>query len=152
MELKGVERNRICLEVRDGHGNQEKTIEIGRTAWPTFVPTLARHKVVEIRVAAAPPKSAPSVGGPPPLKTGSSSDAKRSQTKLVPQRPQMPSPMLEPQSHTTGRRKTGITPKTSQLPPNLLVYRYNSKIVHVTPTGDYDVRSFLPGATPRCGC
>jgi len=134
------------------HGNQKKTTEIGRTAWPVVFPTLARHEVVEIRVAAAPPKSAPSVVGPPPSKTGSYPAAEGSQMNLVPRRPQMPSPMLEPQSHTTGRRKTGITPKTSQLPPNLLAYSYNSKIVHVTPAEDYDVRSFLPSVTPRCGC
>ena len=135
-------------------GDQKKTTEIGRTAWPVVVPTLARHEVVEIRVAAAPPNPAPLVVGPPPSKKGSYPDAEVSQMNLVPRRPQIEitSSMLEPQSHTTGRRKTGITPKTSQLPPNLLVYRYNSKIVHVTPTGDYDVRSFLPGVTPRCGC
>ena len=133
-------------------GNQKKTTEIGRTAWPVVVPTLARHEVVEIRVAAAPPKSAPLAVGPPPSKKGSYSDAKRSQIDLVPQRSQMPSPKLEAQSHATGHRKTGITPKTSQLPRNRVAYSYNSHIVYVTPAEGYEVRSFLPSVTPRCGC
>ena len=60
--------------------------------------------------------------------------------------------MLEPQSYTTGLRGTSITPKTSQLPPNLLAYSYNSRIVHVTPAKDYDVCSFFLSVTPRCGC
>ena len=135
-------------------GNQKKTTEIGRTAWPVVVPTLARHEVVEIRVAAAPPKSAPLAVGPPPSKKGSYPDAEVSQMNLVPRRPQIEitSSMLEPKSHTTGFRETGITPKTSQLPPNLLAYSYNSRIVHVTPAKDYDVRSFFLSVTPRCGC
>jgi len=137
-ELTDVEHNRICLEVHIVHGNQKKTTEIGRTAWPIVVPTLARHEVVEIRVAAAPTKSAPSVVGPPPSKTVSYSDAEGSQMNLVPRRPQMPSSMFEPQSHTTGLRETSIAPKTSRLPPNLLAYSYNSRIVHVTPAEDYN--------------
>lgn len=134
------------------HGDQKKTTEIGRTAWPIVAPTLARHEVVEIRVAAAPTKSAPSVVGPPPSKTGSYPDAEGSQMNLVPRRPQMPRSMLEPQSHITGLRGTGITPKTSQLPPNLLAYSYNSRIVRVIPAADYNVRFFLPSVTRCCSC
>jgi hypothetical protein len=57
-ELKDVERDRICLEVRVVLNNQpeRRTAEIGRSAWSIVVSTLARFEIVEIRVA--PPKDA----------------------------------------------------------------------------------------------
>ncbi|KAF8489553.1 hypothetical protein F5888DRAFT_1638548 [Russula emetica] len=54
LELKDVEPQRINLEVhvvlRD-HQQARRTAEIGRTAWPFVVPSLARFEIVEIRVA-----------------------------------------------------------------------------------------------------
>ncbi|KAN0114194.1 hypothetical protein V8E52_006992 [Russula decolorans] len=53
LELKDVERQRIKLEVHVMLKNQQvrRTAEIGRTAWPFVVPSLARFEIVEIRVA-----------------------------------------------------------------------------------------------------
>jgi len=56
----------------------------------------------------------------------------------------MPGSMLEPQSHTAGLHETGITPKSSQLPPDILTYCYDSRMVYVTRDEDYDVSSFCP--------
>jgi len=55
-ELRDVERDRICLEVRVVLSNQaeKKTAEIGRSAWSVVVPTLARFEIIEIRVAPPP--------------------------------------------------------------------------------------------------
>ena len=55
----------------------------------------------------------------------------------------MPSSMFDTQSHSTGLREKGITPKSSQLPPDILKYCYNSRMVYVTPGENYDVRSFM---------
>jgi hypothetical protein len=59
VELRDVERDRIHLEVRVVLTNQhdKRTAEIGRSAWPAVVNTLARFEIVEIRVA-------PNPGGP----------------------------------------------------------------------------------------
>jgi len=122
-QLRDVERERICLEVRVVLSNQheKKTAEIGRTAWAVVVATLARFEIVEVRVA-PPPKSAgtptsgpsSSVSEPPPYASemGWNPDAKASQTNLVPYRPQMPS-SLHQQSLTT-RVVDLFTPKSSR--------------------------------------
>jgi hypothetical protein len=122
-QLRDVERERICLEVRVVLSNQheKKTAEIGRTAWSVVVATLARFEIVEVRVA-PPPKSAAtttsgpssSVSEPPPYASemGWNSDAKASQANLVPYRPQMPS-SLHQQSLTT-RVVDLFTPKSSR--------------------------------------
>jgi hypothetical protein len=136
------------------HGNQheKKATVIGRSAWSAIVATLAQHEAVEIRVA-PPPKSAVGFSSPAPpalviepptSETGWSSDAERSHMNLAPWRSQMPGSMLEPQSHTAILHEKGITPKSSQLPPNILTYCYDSRMVYVTPDEDYDVRSFCP--------
>jgi len=137
------------------HGNQQEkeTTVISRTAWSVIVPTLARHEVVEIRVVPPPkpaPKSAmassrptPSAADLPRSEKGWFSDAEGSQMNLASRRPQMPSSMLGPQSHTTGLHEKDITPKSSHLPPDILTYCYNSRTVYVVPGESYDVRSFL---------
>jgi len=144
--------------VHGNHWQQEKEMtEIGRTAWSTVVATLAPREIVGIRVVAPPkstlksiPKSAgafsssaPLVADPSPSKMGWSSDAEGSQANLAPLRPQMPGSMFDPRSHSTGLREKGITPKSPQLPPDLLKYCYNSRTVYVTPGENYDVRSFM---------
>ena len=52
-ELRDVERDRICLEVRVMHSHQ-RTVEVGRSAWPFLVPTLARFDIVDVCVAPPP--------------------------------------------------------------------------------------------------
>jgi len=52
-ELRDVSRDRICLEVRVMHSHQS-TVEIGRTAWPFLVATLARFDIVDVCVAPPP--------------------------------------------------------------------------------------------------
>jgi hypothetical protein len=56
VELRDVERERISLEVHVVLKNQQvrRTAEIGRTAWPVVVASLARFEIVEIRVASEP--------------------------------------------------------------------------------------------------
>jgi hypothetical protein len=53
LELKDVERERISLDVYVMLKQQKvrKTAEIGRSAWPFVIPSLARFEIVEIRVA-----------------------------------------------------------------------------------------------------
>ena len=98
----------------------EKTAKISRKAWPVVVARLARFEIVEIRIA-PPPKSATksmeassssasSVAEPPLSETGRDRDldAKGLRTNLDPHRPQMPSSLSEPQSHTRRRRGCGI--------------------------------------------
>jgi len=108
-ELRDVERDRICLEVRVVLSNQaeKKTAEIGRSAWSVVVPTLARFEIIEIRVA-PPPKSAMASSSsstePPPYASemGWYSDAKGSQTNSCAYRSHTPSCfMSHPQSLTT---------------------------------------------------
>jgi hypothetical protein len=71
LELKDVERQRIRLEVYVALKNQQAhrtaTAEIGRTAWPFVVPSLARFEIVEIRIAPlVAPSSQASAAEPPP--------------------------------------------------------------------------------------
>jgi hypothetical protein len=65
-ELIDVERARISLEVRvpmaHMQRSRQRTVEIGRTAWPLVVAVLERFQVVEVRVAPPPPPPPP----PPP--------------------------------------------------------------------------------------
>ena len=113
-ELRDVERERICLEVRVVLSNQheKKTAEIGRTAWSVVVPTLARFEIIEIRVT-PPPKSATasssSGAAPPPYASemGWFPDAKGSQTNSC------PCSLSQPQSLTT-RVVDLFTPKSSR--------------------------------------
>ena len=53
-ELRDIDRDRICLEVHVMHSHQ-RTVEIGRTAWPFLVATLARFDTVDVSVAPPPP-------------------------------------------------------------------------------------------------
>ena len=52
-ELKDVERERISLDVHVMLKDQKVrgTAEIGRSAWPFVIPSLARFEIVKIRVA-----------------------------------------------------------------------------------------------------
>jgi hypothetical protein len=82
-----------------------RTAEIGRTAWPVVVASLARFEIVEIRVASGPPvppkpmgaisssSSRSSTSEPPPYvsEKGWYSDYSSSQTSLVPCRQQISS-------------------------------------------------------------
>lgn len=107
-ELSDVERDRICLEVRVLLSSQErKTAEIGRSAWPVVVPTLARFEIIEIRVAPLPKSATASSSSgvePPPYASeiGWYPDAKGSQTNTCPYRSHTPSCFVpHPQSFTT---------------------------------------------------
>jgi len=110
-ELRDVERQRICLDVRVVLSNQheKRTVQIGRTAWSVVAPTLARFEIVEVRVAPSPKSatvfaaaasssSTPPVVEPPPSEISLYPNAKGSQTNLDPQRPPMPSLTSERQS------------------------------------------------------
>jgi len=65
-ELKDVERQRIRLEVYVLLKDQQvrRTAEIGRTAWPFVIASLARFEIMEIRVA--PPMAPETAFEPPP--------------------------------------------------------------------------------------
>jgi len=78
LELKDVERERISLEVHVVVKNQQtrRTAEIGRTAWPVVIASLARFEIVEIRVAPA--------ATPPPTKTEAFSSPQSSTTEPPP--------------------------------------------------------------------
>ncbi|KAH9969445.1 hypothetical protein BGW80DRAFT_1117798, partial [Lactifluus volemus] len=51
-ELRDVDRDLICLEVRVIVNNQtqHKRARISRTAWPVVLPTLVRYEIVHVRV------------------------------------------------------------------------------------------------------
>jgi hypothetical protein len=125
VELKDVERERISLEVHVVLKNQQarRTAEIGRTAWPVVVASLARFEIVEIRVASGPPvpskhmgalsSSQSSISEPPPYvsEKGWYSDYSNSQTNLVPCRQQISSS----QSPSLATRVVDLlTPKSSR--------------------------------------
>jgi len=117
-EIRDVDRDRICLEVRVVLSNQheKKTAEIGRSAWSVVVPTLARFEIIEIRVAPAPkPVTASSSSEPPPYASemGWYSDAKGSQTNSCSCRSNTPCSLSQPQSLTT-RVVDLFTPKSSR--------------------------------------
>ena len=110
-ELRDVERDRIRLEVRVAH-SQQRTVEIGRTAWPSIVATLARFEIVEVCVT-PPPRPPPwsvratstSVVGSTPYgsETGlpEYSENENAQADFVAYEAHMPSLLLQPHSHTT---------------------------------------------------
>ncbi|KAI0301570.1 hypothetical protein B0F90DRAFT_1628468 [Multifurca ochricompacta] len=64
-ELRNIDRDLICLEIRVVFNNQKerKTAQIGRMAWSAVVATLARYEIVEIRVSSSPAQPATE---PPP--------------------------------------------------------------------------------------
>ena len=73
LELKDVERERISLEVHVVLKDQKvrRTAEIGRSAWPFVIPSLAQFEIVEIcvappKIAVAPSSSQASIVEPPP--------------------------------------------------------------------------------------
>jgi hypothetical protein len=65
-ELINVDRARISLEIRvpmaHMQRSRQRTVEIGRTAWPLVVAVLERFQIVEVRVALPPLPPPP----PPP--------------------------------------------------------------------------------------
>jgi len=65
-ELRDVDRDLICLEVRVIVSNQteHKRAQISRAAWPVVLPTLVRYEIVHVRVASPPHANA--VSQPPP--------------------------------------------------------------------------------------
>jgi len=98
-ELRDIERERISLEVHVVLKNQQmrRTAEIGRTAWPVVVASLARFEIVEIRVSSVPLKASVALSGsqassvePPPYASegGWYSD---SRMNLAPNRSHIPS-------------------------------------------------------------
>ena len=107
-ELRDVERDRISLEIHVMHSHQ-RTVEIGRTAWPFLVAALARFDVVDVRVAPPPPPrfmpaSSSSAVEPTPHdpETGwPEYSEENAQTDFIAYRAQMPSSLLHPRSHTT---------------------------------------------------
>lgn len=103
-ELKDVERDRICLEVRVVLSNQHerRTAEIGRSAWSVVVNTLARFEIIEIRVATPPKSTSGSIVEPPPYASehGWYSDTKGSQSNPLAYRQQFLSPLSQPQSNS----------------------------------------------------
>lgn len=122
-ELRDVDRDRICLEVRVVLSSQQerKKAEISRSAWSAVVTTLARFEIVEIRVAlpsdsaAAPSSSTTSAAEPPPYnsKTDWPLDVKESQMTLV---SNSPPPISRSSSRTqslANRFANLFTPKTS---------------------------------------
>jgi hypothetical protein len=101
-ELKDVNRDLICLEVRVSLNQTErKMARIGRTAWPVVLSTLVRFEIVHIRVAS--PPHAIAVALPPPYASEGSWDAdnkaKGPQPDAVSPTPQ--SSHSHPQSLTT---------------------------------------------------
>jgi len=104
-ELKDAERSRIRFEVRVVLTNQSerKAAEIGRTAWPVVISTLARFEIIEIRVA-SPPRPAGALSDPPPYETGWDWGTKDSATNPLRFRSPIPSSAshshLPPQSLT----------------------------------------------------
>jgi hypothetical protein len=117
-------------------------IEIGRTAWSAKSATLAQDEPVEICVA-PPPKSTPksAVGSSSPAPPALVIEPSEMNSALW--KSQMPGSMSKPQSHTVGLHEKGITPNSSQLPHDTLIYCYNLRSVYVNPGENYDVRSFL---------
>jgi len=110
-ELKDVDRDQICLEVRVVLSNQHerRTAEIGRSAWSVVVNTLARFEIVEIRVAPPPKSATPSSGSivePPPYasENGWYSEAKGSQINPLAYRQQYLSPLSQPQPNSFTNR------------------------------------------------
>ena len=123
-ELRDVDRDRICLEVRVVLSNQQerKKAEISRSAWSAVVTTLARFEIVEIRVtlpsdSAAVPSgssSTTSAAEPPPYasKIDWPLDVKESQTTLA---SNSPPPISRSSSRTqslANRFANLFTPKT----------------------------------------
>jgi len=103
--LRDVGRDRICLEIRVMHSHQ-KTVEIGRTAWPFLVATLARFDIVDVCVAPPPrfvpePSSSVVESTPHDSETGWPEYPENAQTNFVAYRAQMPPSLLQPHSHTT---------------------------------------------------
>ena len=109
-ELRNVVRDRIHLEIHIMHSHR-RTVEIGRTAWPFLVATLARFDVVDVRVAPPPPPpprfmpaSSSSVVEPTPYDSEAGwpeCSEENARTNFVAHRAQMPSSLLHPPSHTT---------------------------------------------------
>lgn len=94
-----------------------RTAEIGRTAWPVVVASLARFEIVEVRVASVPlPKAVASAVEPPPYlsEKGWLSDSRMdSQSNLAPYRSQISSSQSQSSSLAT-RVVDFLTPKSSR--------------------------------------
>jgi len=75
---------------------ERKSAEIGRTAWPVVIGTLARFEIIEIRVA-SPPRRAGAPSDPPPYETDWDWSTKDSATN--PLRFRSPIPSSASQSH-----------------------------------------------------
>lgn len=95
-ELRDIERERISLEVHVVLKNQQvrRTAEIGRTAWPVVVASLARFEIVEVRVASEPKalsSAQTSSVSPPPYVSEKGWHPDYSQSNLSPYRSQMSS-------------------------------------------------------------
>jgi len=128
VELRNVERERIILEVNVVLKNQQlrRTAEIGRSAWPVVVATLARFEIVEIRVATEQPlkslkapamtfSSSQSSSAPPPY-------ASESLSQVSAAAPSVPA-------------ASGSAPRAG---PDILTYSFASRMVYVTPGESHD--------------
>jgi len=118
-ELKDVDRDLICLEVRVSVNQTERTMaRIGRTAWPIVLSTLVRFEIVHIRVASPPEANA--VPRPPPYASEGSWDADNKAKEPQPDAvsPTLQSSHLHPQSLTTRvvERFRSRSPRASQSP------------------------------------
>lgn len=106
--LRDIDRDRIRLEIRVMHSHQ-RTVEIGRTAWPFLAATLARFDIVDVCVAPPPlpprfvpaPPSSVAESTPHDSVTGWPEYYGNAQTNFVAYRAQMPPSLLQPHPHTT---------------------------------------------------
>ncbi|KAF8489554.1 hypothetical protein F5888DRAFT_1621859 [Russula emetica] len=122
-ELSDVERERISFEIKVNlpKTHESRTAEIGRTAWPMVVASLARFEIVEIRITPFSPETAMALSSsqasavePPPyaLEKSGYSD---SQTNVAPAYgPQIPSSQSPSSPSLITRIVNFLTPKSSR--------------------------------------
>jgi hypothetical protein len=122
-ELSDVQRNWIRLEVRvvlSPQSQQSTAVQIGRTAWPSLVATLARFKIVEVRVTPPQLRSVRASSGlvlgstPYGSETGLPEYSENAQTDFVAYGAHMPSLLLQPHSHATRVAVDVVPPWLSQ--------------------------------------
>jgi hypothetical protein len=124
LELKDVQRELISLEVHVVLKNQQvrRTAEIGRTAWPVVVASLARFEIVEIRVTSVPTtgkaavalsSSQASTVEPPPYVSEKGWYSDSQMDSHTPYRPQISGSQSHSPSFAT-RVVDLLTPKTSR--------------------------------------
>lgn len=101
-ELGDIDRDWICLEVCVMHSHQ-RTVKIGRTAWPFLVATLALFDIMDVCIA-PPPRIVPASSSSDVESTSHDPETgwpKYSENAQTTYRPRMLSSLLQPHSHTT---------------------------------------------------